>query len=78
LRGVCHRLFRTVRCDNSRAAISSPQGFVEDDQVVYIEGGRLSEWLSHQPEGLDRRQQNLFALTLDSGLAVSSSSAAVS
>lgn len=50
-----------------------PQGVVEDDQVVYMAGEQLAVWLSSRPPQLDRRQQNLFTLALDSGLAVSSS-----
>jgi hypothetical protein len=47
------------------------QGLVVDDQVVYIAGERLADWLTDQAERLDRRQRNLFALALDSGLALS-------
>jgi len=47
------------------------QGLVEDDQVVYISGDRIADWLLRQPLRLERREQNLLGLALESGLAVS-------
>jgi Nuclease-related domain len=47
------------------------QGIAEDDQVVYISGERVAAWFTEQPPRLERRAQNLFALALESGLAVS-------
>jgi hypothetical protein len=46
------------------------QGVVDDDQVFYVHGERLAEWLSTWPETVPRRVQNLFALALESGMAV--------
>jgi hypothetical protein len=74
--------FRGVERD---VAVGSDQTLIDLHEVLQDafdwdddQGERLREWLSNQAEGLDRRQQNLFAFALDSGLAVSSSSATVS
>jgi hypothetical protein len=47
------------------------QRLAEDDQVVYLDGNDLTEWLRHRPQRLDVRTQNLFALAVESGLALS-------
>jgi hypothetical protein len=74
--GLRDRLRDTTGFDQRVTAVvvlwgTFPQSLLEADQVVYIAGERLADWLSSRPVRLDRRTQNLFTLALDSGLAVS-------
>jgi hypothetical protein len=74
--GLRQRLRATTGLDRRVTAVvviwgAFEQGLVIDDQVVYIAGERLAGWLMSQEERLDRRERNLLALALDSGLALS-------
>jgi hypothetical protein len=71
------RLHATTGLDERVTAVvviwgTFPQGFVQDDQVTYVAGEQLAEWLASQHARLDRRQTSLLTLALDSGLAIAS------